>query len=93
MSLSDANELVDSITDGSLGVAVRVESVRLLCQLDPERALQSVLHVTEDVSEGVEVLWAMGRELDKIAHMHRPLTEFETRDMSDTAYLSYCEGG
>jgi hypothetical protein len=91
MSLNDVIRLANSIIDRSLSLADRVESVRQLCQLDPEWALQSVLHVTEDAEEDVAVLKAMGLELDKIAQVHRPLTEFETRDMSDIAYLAYCE--
>lgn len=68
----------------------RSELLVLVGALNPEAALQSVIHIAEDAREDHATLVGMGRQLAVIAELHRYPTEFESRDMLEAAYNSFC---
>ncbi|MGW8990583.1 hypothetical protein ACWGRF_11730 [Streptomyces zhihengii] len=77
--------------DTEADLSVRVASLRRLSDLDKEKALTTAISVAEDPDEPPAVSVAVGAELARIASAHRWVTEFETRNMTEAAFDSYCE--
>lgn len=85
------SEQIAMILDPSVDDSGRIAALEQISQVDPERALQLAIRVSEDQEEGSGTLIAFGRELARIASSYRWVTEFEIRDMTEVAFNSYCE--
>ncbi|MFF2521810.1 hypothetical protein [Streptomyces liangshanensis] len=85
---SETNAL---ILDVSAQLEERIAALRRIAVADPEAAIEVGIRVTENLGEAPIALTSVGRELARIASNHRWLTEFEVRNMDDSAFEAYCE--
>lgn len=82
---------VAMILDPSVEDSERIAALQRISQVDPEKALQLAIRVSEGQEEEHGTLIAFGIEMARIASTYRWVTEFETRNMTELAFGSYCE--
>jgi hypothetical protein len=62
-----------------------------LAKVDPASAVETLLQVGERTSEHAEILRAAGTELARLSHLSKEVSEFDMRDLTEIAYLAYCD--
>jgi len=84
-------DLSQVVLDAARSPQERREAIGELAKVDPASAVEALLRVGERTTEHAEILRAAGTELARLSHQSNEVSEFDMRNLTEIAYLAYCD--